>query len=205
MATSFATHHCLYRIDCNCLINHLHFFICLIKFNHYSPGARSNKKKRLVPLRRKWAEPKYQRMDDQRSVRFRAYQEREEAKALAQQNEEVPATLAESAQYADELDRCDEQKRRLREKGHFFFVHPHSEPDAFPAAIAPAGMTPYEAPKIFPREGVPKKKKGDTTGSGMDDDAEDFDEDEEEEEEPREGDEQKSIFVIKNNDGTRVS
>lgn len=143
-------------------------------------------------------------MDDKRSIRFRAYQERQEAKALAQSNEDVPAHLVESAKYADDLDRNDEQKRRLKEKGHFYFVHPHSAPDAYPTAIAPAGMTPYIAPEIFPREGAARNGKK-ASDPGMDDaDGDAFDDEDEEEEEPQQGDDQKSIFQIKNNDGTRV-
>jgi len=88
------------------------------------------------------------------SVKLQAYRLRQELKKAeaAGQVLDFNEELKDSIAYAQSLDRCDEQKRRLREKGHFFFVHPEAPEDAFPECVRPETVTPYEGERVYDRK-----------------------------------------------------
>lgn len=140
-------------------------------------GLRANRGKKLRKARRVWHDPIVQTQDDKRMVRMRAYVERQEAEKLAAEGKDVPVELQESVKHAGQLDTVDEQKLRLREKGHFFFVHPNnaSAEEAFPV-VEPTNLAPYVAPKHFRREA----SRAAAAAAGMADEAPSEDEGEEE-------------------------
>lgn len=85
------------------------------------------------------------------SIRLNAYTALQAKRKAAQEGtiEALDATTLEAAEHGEQLETCDDQKRALREKGHFFFVHPHAKKDQFPVVDNPDGRIDtytYEMP-----------------------------------------------------------
>ncbi len=122
-------------------------------------GTRNKQLRRLRVHRRAAMKPLQDAVEAKKLVRLRAYTERQIAKNLATEGKEMPTEMEESVKHAEQLDRCDEQKRRLREKGVFFFVHPNSAPDTFPVVEEPKNITEFEGPDMFEKVPVTKTKE----------------------------------------------
>lgn len=112
-------------------------------------SIRSSTRKRNQALRQKKQKPLLAERDHQCSMRLTAYmalQKVRKSEADAKKAGTEPAAIDEetrvAAQHGAELERNDEQKRRLRDQGHFFFVNPSlkSAEDAFPKVSNPNGV-----------------------------------------------------------------
>eukprot|EP00461_Guttulinopsis_vulgaris_P003028 UN03029 len=73
---------------------------------------------------------------------------------------EIDEATQAAADHAKELERLDEQKRRLRDNGHFFFVHPYvKKEEVFPVVSNPDGVVEPFKPNIDPKDKGVKFKK----------------------------------------------
>jgi hypothetical protein len=111
-------------------------------------GVRASSRKRNNSLKAKKLAPVFAENDRKRSIRLTAYMalaKVREAEKRAAENGEVAQVDEETraaAKHGAELEHCDQQKRDLRDKGHFFFVNPSLKKaeDAFPVVSNPDGV-----------------------------------------------------------------
>jgi hypothetical protein len=103
-----------------------------------------------------------------RSIRLHAYTALQEAKKLEERGEAVPEDLAAKAEHGVQLQHCDDQKRILREKGHFFHVHPHADKDVvFPVVDNVKGKIEPFAPVVPDEERKVKFSKSNLKRLGI--------------------------------------
>lgn len=112
-------------------------------------SVRATSVKRNKGLRLKKMQPLLADQDRKRQIRLTSYTALQKVRAAEQKGEdaeEIDEETKVAAEHAKELERCDEQKRALRDAGHFFFVHPSVKKDeAFPVVSNPDGkVAPYK-------------------------------------------------------------
>lgn len=113
------------------------------------PGARSSTRKRNVALKLKKYQPQLAERERKISIRLASYMALQKKRSIEKEGgdatKELDTQTLTAAEHGAELEHNDDQKRSLREKGHFFFVHPHAKPDAFPIVSNPDGrVNPYK-------------------------------------------------------------
>lgn len=113
-------------------------------------SVRATSVKRNKGLRLKKMQPLLADQDRKRQIRLTSYAALQKVRAAEAEGEEMGEVDEETqaaADHAKELERNDEQKRLLRDKGHFFFVHPSIKKDeVFPIVSNPDGkVAPYKA------------------------------------------------------------
>ena len=117
------------------------FFSCFL----CSPsiGIRSKIKRKHRAVRATIHYPVVVQNETNRMVRARAYHTKQTVDKLLEEGATVDG-LTEDAKkaiaYAQQLQHVDEQKRALREKGNFFFVHPHAKENVFPVVEVPQDL-----------------------------------------------------------------